>query len=88
MAKDDVSGSLAREVRLIPDGSHRCAPLVYRSLSVRSFVSVPWPKYRVLEECMGCVGSLIRRFVQGWVIARVLGWFRNKRQPGARRDDY
>ncbi|CAA9558137.1 MAG: hypothetical protein AVDCRST_MAG87-1360 [uncultured Thermomicrobiales bacterium] len=34
---------------------------------------------------MGCLGGLFRRFVQGWVIARVLGWIRGRGQSGGGR---
>ena len=37
---------------------------------------------RCQEEIMGCIGGMFRRFVQGWLIAKVLGWIRGRGQSG------
>ena len=31
---------------------------------------------------MGCLVAMFRRFVQGWLIAKVLGWIRGRGEDG------
>lgn len=39
-------------------------------------------RLRGQDAIMGCLGGLIRRFVQGWLIARVMGWLRGRGEDG------